>query len=117
MSFIAQEVWATTTMVGCGIAVCGNGFCGGYSPNNTGFFIVCDYGPGGNLIGSWPYCTPGGPTPCAGADSNSSTTPPSAPPPVVVGGSSQIITLQAMYLVTALIFLLFFMALDESRTE
>jgi hypothetical protein len=44
-----QVVWAATTSIGCGAAVC---------PSLGGaFFLVCDYAPPGNFIGQTPYMT------------------------------------------------------------
>ncbi|XP_062596479.1 GLIPR1-like protein 1 [Saccostrea cucullata] len=40
-----QEVWATTEYVGCATSHCPDGH----------YFIVCDYGPGGNYRGEIPY--------------------------------------------------------------
>nr|CAX72962.1 GLIPR1-like protein 1 precursor [Schistosoma japonicum] len=42
-----QIVWENTTHIGCGVATCKN------SPFTLS--IVCNYGPGGNLIGQVPY--------------------------------------------------------------
>ncbi len=42
-----QLVWADSQRVGCGIATCS----GLTYPSG----IVCDYSPGGNIVGEWPY--------------------------------------------------------------
>ena len=39
-----QQVWATTTDLGCAIKQCGNGY-----------IVSCEYGPGGNITGQRPY--------------------------------------------------------------
>jgi pathogenesis-related protein 1 len=39
-----QQVWATTTDLGCAMKACGNGF-----------IVACEYGPGGNYQGQRPY--------------------------------------------------------------
>lgn len=39
-----QQVWSTTTDLGCAIKACGNGF-----------IVSCEYGPGGNYQGQRPY--------------------------------------------------------------
>ncbi|TPP65506.1 GLIPR1 protein 1 [Fasciola gigantica] len=45
-----QLVWASTTHVGCGVRDCG------FNANFPyGLSIVCNYGPGGNMIGELPY--------------------------------------------------------------
>jgi hypothetical protein len=41
-----QMIWAGTTLIGCGVAQCG-----------FGRFLVCNYAPSGNLIGSAPYAS------------------------------------------------------------
>lgn len=42
-----QIVWANSIRLGCGISTC---------PALTyRSSIVCDYGPGGNIVGQWPY--------------------------------------------------------------
>lgn len=47
-----QLVWRKTLAVGCGLAFCG-------SVANSGFtyatLVICDYAPGGNIIGEKPY--------------------------------------------------------------
>jgi hypothetical protein len=45
-----QMIWADTLAVGCGAAPC---------TGNT--FLVCDYAPGGNIIGDPPYAEGNGP--------------------------------------------------------
>jgi len=42
-----QVVWADSTHVGCGISSC--------AALTFHTSIVCDYGPGGNIYGEWPY--------------------------------------------------------------
>lgn len=39
-----QQVWATTTDLGCAMKQCGNGY-----------LVSCEYGPGGNYQGQRPY--------------------------------------------------------------
>jgi hypothetical protein len=39
-----QQVWSTTTDLGCAMKACGNGF-----------IVSCEYGPGGNYQGQRPY--------------------------------------------------------------
>lgn len=39
-----QQVWNTTTDLGCAIKQCGNGY-----------LVSCEYGPGGNYQGQRPY--------------------------------------------------------------
>lgn len=46
-----QDVWATTRFVGCGIKYC-DPLTGNAWP---GYFVVCNYGPGGNNGGQKPY--------------------------------------------------------------
>lgn len=40
-----QQVWSTTTDLGCAIKAC---------PGNE-FIVSCEYGPGGNYVGEKPY--------------------------------------------------------------
>lgn len=47
-----QLVWADTREVGCGMAVCAN-VAGSSLKNAT--LVVCDYAPGGNIVGQKPY--------------------------------------------------------------
>jgi hypothetical protein len=42
-----QVVWSTSVFLGCGISSCPN-----LTFHNS---IVCDYGPGGNIVGQSPY--------------------------------------------------------------
>merc|ERR1719409_464945 len=42
-----QMMWEDTTHVGCGVAACG-------SQDNV-YMAVCQYGPGGNLVGQKPF--------------------------------------------------------------
>jgi pathogenesis-related protein 1 len=42
-----QVIWSTSVLLGCGISHCPNESF----PNS----VVCDYGPGGNIIGVPPY--------------------------------------------------------------
>jgi len=44
-----QIVWRDTKQVGCGIATCDGG------SGSQEAIVVCDYAPGGNLIGTKPY--------------------------------------------------------------
>lgn len=44
-----QVVWSKTTHVGCGIATCAHNLYG------TVDWLVCNYGPGGNIAGEYPY--------------------------------------------------------------
>jgi len=45
-----QMIWADTLAVGCGAATC--------APYT---FLVCDYAPGGNYLGEYPYAEGNGP--------------------------------------------------------
>ncbi len=47
-----QQVWAETTKVGCGYYNCASGLTGALSFKT---FVVCNYYPGGNYIGDYPY--------------------------------------------------------------
>eukprot|EP01088_Endostelium_zonatum_P003677 TRINITY_DN14869_c0_g1_i1.p1 TRINITY_DN14869_c0_g1~~TRINITY_DN14869_c0_g1_i1.p1 ORF type:complete len:257 (-),score=30.97 TRINITY_DN14869_c0_g1_i1:50-820(-) len=58
-----QEIWATTTDVGCTRVQCGS----------SGYLIACNYGPAGNVLGAYPYILREGAT---------------APPPEPLGSSS-----------------------------
>jgi hypothetical protein len=52
-----QVVWADTTHVGCGYAVCSSATSPFDPPYDvyTWYFVVCQYDPPGNWIGEWPY--------------------------------------------------------------
>lgn len=41
-----QLVWSSSTAIGCGVARCSGGW---------GTIVVCQYGPGGNMVGQAPY--------------------------------------------------------------
>lgn len=60
-----QVVWAATDRVGCGIT-----FCPTLSTLTNAYFIACNYGPGGNYIGTWPYLSG---TPCSGCSAYADT--------------------------------------------
>ncbi|KAG7308260.1 hypothetical protein JYU34_006939 [Plutella xylostella] len=45
-----QMAWADSSYLGCGLFVSRT-----QDKRSTKFFIVCNYGPGGNIIGSSPY--------------------------------------------------------------
>jgi pathogenesis-related protein 1 len=49
-----QIVWNTTTGVGCAQATCG-GSTSPFGDGNSWVYSVCDYSPGGNIVGSNPY--------------------------------------------------------------
>jgi hypothetical protein len=61
-----QQIWSGTTAMGCGAAICGGSR-----------FMVCDYGPGGNIVGQRPY------TPVSGGGGGTDPTqgPPGPPGP------------------------------------
>lgn len=48
-----QIVWANTTDIGCGIATCTT--LGSISFSDKSVFLVCNYGPAGNVDGNRPY--------------------------------------------------------------
>ncbi len=48
-----QMIWANTVEIGCGMARCEN-FSGS---SYDAYFSVCNYGPGGNYVGQYPYST------------------------------------------------------------
>ncbi|XP_071958594.1 peptidase inhibitor 16-like [Antedon mediterranea] len=48
-----QNVWASTEGIGCGIRFCSS--ITGLSWQNGGNIVVCNYGPGGNIVGQRPY--------------------------------------------------------------
>ncbi|KAH9515649.1 Peptidase inhibitor 16 [Bulinus truncatus] len=50
-----QVVWAKTAAIGCGVKYCNavGGIPGGQAP--AGYLVNCQYGPGGNMVGSKPY--------------------------------------------------------------
>ncbi|XP_069124549.1 uncharacterized protein [Argopecten irradians] len=47
-----QMIWATTNMVGCGIHFCKTV---AFWRRGDAYYVVCNYGPGGNLNGARPY--------------------------------------------------------------
>ncbi|ETO34707.1 Pry3p [Reticulomyxa filosa] len=49
-----QVVWADSTSVGCGYAICNPQTMMGYSYNYA-VYLVCNYDPPGNYIGEYPY--------------------------------------------------------------
>ncbi|KAJ8023542.1 Peptidase inhibitor 16 [Holothuria leucospilota] len=51
-----QVVWADTTDVGCGINYCLSAKYDNTALPNA-WIVVCNYSPGGNYIGQWPYET------------------------------------------------------------
>ncbi|MBN1606926.1 MAG: hypothetical protein JW940_09860 [Polyangiaceae bacterium] len=60
-----QVVWATTRYVGCGVAECPaiTGLTGPFW-DDGGVVVVCDYFPGGNYSGQYPYQTGAACTSC-----------------------------------------------------
>jgi pathogenesis-related protein 1 len=49
-----QIVWNTTTGVGCAQATC-SGSTSPFGDSNSWVYSVCDYSPGGNIVGEAPY--------------------------------------------------------------
>lgn len=49
-----QLVWRNTTQIGCGMNLCGTLDVDGTNYTNV-TLVVCDYAPGGNIIGQSPY--------------------------------------------------------------
>ncbi|XP_060084712.1 GLIPR1-like protein 1 [Ylistrum balloti] len=47
-----QMIWATTNMVGCGIHFCRKV---AFWRRGDAYYVVCNYGPGGNINGARPY--------------------------------------------------------------
>ncbi|KAK0041442.1 glioma pathogenesis-related protein 1 [Biomphalaria pfeifferi] len=47
-----QVVWANSSAIGCGVQMCSN-LAGTILKNS--YFVVCQYGPGGNINGMRPY--------------------------------------------------------------
>ncbi len=47
-----QMIWANTIEIGCGMA-----YCADFQNGFDGYFGVCNYSPGGNYIGQYPYST------------------------------------------------------------
>jgi len=66
-----QRLWAETREVGCEAALCGVKGWGDHTSWKT-FLLVCEYGPGGNVIGELPFSPTTAtilglsPTPCDG---------------------------------------------------
>ena len=52
-----QIIWADTLRVGCGRTTCSSGITG---LSFSGDVVVCDYAPGGNFAGEYPYVAPTG---------------------------------------------------------
>jgi pathogenesis-related protein 1 len=49
-----QVVWRATTHVGCAVKQCGS-ITNLDSSWDNAYLVVCNYSPGGNYVGQWPY--------------------------------------------------------------
>uniref|UniRef100_A0A3Q3WKX5 SCP domain-containing protein n=1 Tax=Mola mola TaxID=94237 RepID=A0A3Q3WKX5_MOLML len=54
-----QVVWASTYKVGCAAQLCPDGVKKTNFADKEGVVFVCNYGPGGNLVGTKPYKSKG----------------------------------------------------------
>uniref|UniRef100_H2YDM6 SCP domain-containing protein n=1 Tax=Ciona savignyi TaxID=51511 RepID=H2YDM6_CIOSA len=94
-----QVTWAQSVAVGCGVTTCENFDLGG-KVQDVGMFVVCTYGPAGNVVGSKPYLAGTACSDCPATHSNCTENLCSIPGAghSHSGGSSEIFRFPALFL-------------------